>query len=174
VVIGMGRIGRRLAELAGGVFGALAGYDPLLEERQWPQGVRRTDLGECLRSSDVVSLHLPLSADTEHLLDAQALACLPPGAFVVNVSRGRLIDREALLSALDRGSLAGVALDVTDPEPPASEDPLRHHPRVLITPHSAFYSARSLQNYALSQAANVIAWLHEGRPNTPVNDPLRQ
>ena len=170
-IVGLGRIGRRLAELARGLFGAVVGHDPVVEERKWPGAVRRMEFEECLRASDVLSLHVPLSADTTSLLDARTLALLPVGAFVVNVSRGRLIDRDALLAALDSGAIAGAAVDVADPEPPASDDPLRHHPRVLITPHAAFYSARALRNYALMQAANVIAWHHEGSPNTPVNDP---
>jgi phosphoglycerate dehydrogenase-like enzyme len=170
-IVGLGRIGRRLAELARGLFDAVAGYDPVVQQHQWPPAVRRMELEECLRASDVLSLHVPLTADTTHLLDARTLGLLPNGAFVVNVSRGRLIDGDALLAALDSGALAGAALDVAESEPPAPDDPLRHHPRVLITPHAAFYSKRALKNYALMQAANVIAWHHEGSPNTPVNDP---
>jgi D-3-phosphoglycerate dehydrogenase len=172
-ILGLGRIGRRLADLACGLFGTLVGYDPLVRAQQWPPLVKRVELDECLAASDVLSLHLPLSSDTHRLLDGPRLARLPAGAFVVNVSRGGLIDRDALLAALDSGALAGAALDVTDPEPPTLDDPVRHHPRVLITPHAAFYSARALQNYVVSQAANVISWHHDGRPNTPVNDPDR-
>lgn len=170
-IVGLGRIGRRLAELAHGLFGAVVGCDPLLAKPQWPAAVRRMELEECLGCSDVLSLHVPLSAETTRLLHARTLRLLPSGAFVVNVSRGGLIDRDALVAALDSGALAGAALDVADPEPPAAEDPLRQHPRVLLTPHAAFYSERALKNYALMQAANVIAWHHEGTPNTPVNHP---
>lgn len=169
-VIGMGRIGRRLAEMGRGLFAEVAGYDPLIGDGGWPDGVRRAPLAECLAEADVVSLHVPLTADTDRLIDADALATMRPGSYLVNVSRGGLIDTPALLEALDSGRLAGAALDVTDPEPPAADDPVRRHPRVLVTPHAAFYSARALEAYMIRQAQNVVAWRRDGRPITAVND----
>jgi D-3-phosphoglycerate dehydrogenase len=168
-VIGMGRIGRRLAEMGHVVFGEVIGYDPLIAEESWPRCARRGLLAECLSEADVVSLHLPRNPETVRLIDRDALAAMRPGAYLVNVSRGGLIDSEALLAALDSGRLAGAALDVTDPEPPDPNDPIRRHPRILLTPHAAFYSASALSAYLIRQAENVLAWHRGGRPKTPVN-----
>ncbi|HLH65111.1 MAG TPA: C-terminal binding protein [Solirubrobacteraceae bacterium] len=170
-IVGMGRIGRRLATIAGSVFGEVIGCDPLVGSDAWPAGVRRVALGECLRSSRVLSLHAPLSAETARLIDADAIELMPHGAYLVNVSRGGLVDERALIDALDRGRLAGAALDVTDPEPPASDSPLRSHPRVLLTPHTAWISRRADEAYLMRQAENVVALWRERRPLTPVAEP---
>jgi phosphoglycerate dehydrogenase-like enzyme len=172
-VVGMGRIGRQLTGLAHPIFGRVIACDPFADPARWPDGVEWVQLAECLRESDVVSLHLPLTATTKGIINTATLGEMRDGSYLVNVSRGGLIDESALLSALDRGKLSGAALDVTCTEPPAPSDPLRHHPRVLITPHAAFYSSRTVSRYTLRQAENVVAWARDGRPNTPVNSPLR-
>jgi phosphoglycerate dehydrogenase-like enzyme len=112
----------------------------------------------------VISMHLPLTADTEGLIDRAALERMRPGALLVNVARGGLIDAGALLEALDAGRLGGAALDVLETEPPAADDPLLRHPRTLITPHAAYYSDRAAEAYVLGQARNVVTWAQEGRP----------
>jgi phosphoglycerate dehydrogenase-like enzyme len=170
-IIGMGRIGRRLAGLAAGLFVEVVGHDPLLGDDHWPAGVRRLELDACLAASNVVSLHTPLTPDTDQLLDARAIELMPAESMIVNVSRGRLIDEQALLDALDRGHLVGAALDVTDPEPPAIGGRLRLHPRVVLTPHAAFYSPRTPERYVVSQAENVAAWQRDGLPSHAVNEP---
>jgi phosphoglycerate dehydrogenase-like enzyme len=167
-ILGLGRIGRRLAGLAQGTFGRVIGHDPVLGADAWPEGVERADLDTVLRESDVTSLHLPLSAETERLIDAAALARMRPGAHIVNVSRGALIDDAALLEALDRGQLGGAALDVLEREPPDPADPLLRHPRVLLTPHAAYYSDRAARAYVTDQARNAVAWLRDGRPGDVV------
>ena len=167
-IFGLGRIGRRLADAAASVFGEIVGYDPAIPDAGWPAGVRRVGFQECLESSRVVSLHLPLSAQTTHLLDADALELMPSGSYLVNVSRGGLIDEAALVAALDAGRLAGAALDVTDPEPPPGDCVLRRHPRVLLTPHAAWLSAPANDAYVMRQAENVAAWWTQGHPKTPV------
>jgi phosphoglycerate dehydrogenase-like enzyme len=170
-VVGMGRIGRRLAGLAGGIFGAVIGCDPFVDAAGWPADVPRMELEQCLQASQVISLHLPLSSLTQEMIDARALARMPPGGFLVNVSRGGLVDEAALVAALDSGRLAGAGLDVTDVEPPPADSPLRRHPRVLITPHSAWFSQPANDGYVVGQAENVVAWQRDGRPRTPVNRP---
>jgi phosphoglycerate dehydrogenase-like enzyme len=170
-VVGMGRIGRRLAGLASGVFGQVVGCDPFADDGGWPAAVPRLGLDRCLRESEVISLHLPLSPQTRGLIDADALAGMTPGAMLVNVSRGGLVDEEALLAALDSGHLAAAGLDVTDPEPPPAESLLRRHPRVLLTPHAAWLSEQANDAYVMRQAGNVVAWRRDGRPGTPVNHP---
>lgn len=170
-VVGMGRIGRRVAAMAGGVFGRVIGCDPMIADADWPTSVPRVDFDTCLRESRVVSLHLPLSAQTEGIIDARALKRLPQGAYLVNVSRGGLVDAPALLAALDEGWLAGAALDVTEPEPPTADSALRRHPRILLTPHAAWFSAPASEAYLMRQAENVTAWWRSGRPQTPVSEP---
>ncbi|MBX5465059.1 MAG: hypothetical protein IRZ26_05835, partial [Clostridia bacterium] len=108
-----------------------------------PPGVAWSGLEELLGRSDVVSLHLPLTAETYHLLDAGRLALLRPGSLLVNTARGALVDEEALLAALERGRPAAAALDVRE-EPLREPDPLAGHPRVLLTPHVAGWSREAL------------------------------
>jgi phosphoglycerate dehydrogenase-like enzyme len=170
-VCGLGRIGARVAALGVTVYGRVVGADPFVADP--PAGVERVAVDELLRSSDVLSLHVPLTPATHHLLDAAALARMPHGAIVVNVSRGALIDSAALLDALEGGHLGGAALDVFETEPPEPGDPLMAHPSVISSPHSAYYSDRAALTYVLEQARNVVAWRRHGRPLTPVAEPAR-
>jgi phosphoglycerate dehydrogenase-like enzyme len=167
-VLGLGRIGRRLAALAGTVHGRVIGHDPALDASAWPSGVERVGLDELLAESDVLSLHLPLTDATARIIDAAAIARMRPGAMLVNVSRGGLIDARALVDALDRGRLGGAALDVLEVEPPPPGDPLLRHPRVLLSPHAAYRSEQSAHAYVLEQARNVVEWRERGRPLNPV------
>jgi D-3-phosphoglycerate dehydrogenase len=167
-VLGLGRIGRRLAALAAGVHGRVIGHDPLLAPPAWPEGVERVSLGELVAESDVLSLHLPLTDATRHLVDRAAIARMRRGALLVNVARGGLVDAGALVDALDSGHLGGAALDVLEVEPPAGDEPLLRHPRVLVTPHAAYYSEQAAQSYVLDQARNVVAWARDGRPRDVV------
>lgn len=164
-VLGLGRIGRAFATFAWAVYGEVLGYDPI----DFPvDGVRRVSLDEVLEESDIVSLHLPLTADTHHLLNAARLEQMRPGARIVNVSRGALIDSAALADALHRGHILGAGLDVFETEPPTAADPLWRHPRVLATPHAAYLSPQSLRDYVVHQAENVVEFVRSGRPVTPV------
>jgi D-3-phosphoglycerate dehydrogenase len=168
-VIGLGRIGRRVASLAAPIFGRVLGHDPFVADDAWPTAVGRLSLDSLLRQSDVVSLHLPALANGEAVLDGERLALLPRGAFIVNVSRGSLLDEHALIEALDAGQVRGAGLDVCATEPPALDDPLRRHPRVLMTPHLAYLSEQSARSYALRAAENVAQWARCGRPHDIVS-----
>jgi phosphoglycerate dehydrogenase-like enzyme len=170
-VVGMGRIGRRFAELALPLFGKVVSYDPLVPESAWPAGIERVGLDELWSFSDCVSLHLPVTEATTHVVDADALALLPPGAVVVNVSRGELIDEPALLAALRSGRLRGAACDVLAHEPPDPADPLLAEDRLLLSPHVAYLSPGTLRRYAEVPARNVIALLTSGAPLNPVLTP---
>lgn len=163
-VLGLGRIGRSFADYARGIYGRVVGYDPWVDT---VAGVEMMNLTDVLTRSDIVSLHLPLTAETRYLLNAERLALLPHGARVINVARGALIDPEALRDALDRGTLSGAGLDVFEHEPPRPDDALWHHPRVLATPHAAYLSPQSLTDYVVHQAENVREFFATGRPLHP-------
>lgn len=163
-LLGFGGIGRAVAGMA-----AAFGMDTGFHDRTSPstaEAARFDTLPALLARSDVLSIHLPLTPATRRIIDAPALALLPPRAYVVNTSRGGIIDEAALLGALDRGTLAGAALDVFEQEPPAATDPLRTHPRVLVTPHVSGVTDASLVAMGV-MAAECIAAVLGGRPVPP-------
>lgn len=126
-------------------------------------GVARADtLDALLASSDMLSIHCPLTPATRHLIGGAALAQLPKRAMIVNTARGGIIDEAALLAALDSGHVAGAALDVFEREPPAPDDTLRRHPRVIATPHISGVTQQSLINMGV-MAAESIAWTLTGQ-----------
>ncbi len=168
-LIGMGRIGAALARLANGSVADIVAYDPNV--RSWPDGVRSASFDEVVQTSNVLSLHLPLTPETTHLVNASVLAAMPQDAFLVNVSRGALVDSAALLAALNAGHLAGAGLDVLEQEPPDPEDALLRHPKVWLTPHVGYLSQASARAYIDVQARNVVQWATTGRPLSPVNEP---
>lgn len=173
-LIGLGRIGSRFGELASGVFGEVIGYDPYLPDTPAAKdmlakaGIRRTGLDEVLAESAVVSLHMPLTDETRHIINAESLAAMRPGSYLVNVSRGQLIDDAALRAAIDSGHLRAAALDVLDIEPAPADHPLMGHPRILVTPHIGFLSDHTLAEYIRIQAQNVISQARTGAPDTPL------
>ncbi|MGX4690070.1 C-terminal binding protein [Streptomyces sp. JNUCC 63] len=174
-LVGLGRIARTFATLAAPVFGRVAAHDPHADHARWPTDVERHDSAAGLAaSSDILSLHVPLTPATHGLVDDALLRAMRPGSLLVNVSRGELVDPQALLTALDSGQLAGAALDVFPVEPPPTDDPLRSHPRIQLSPHSAYLSDTSRRAYVCRPAENVIAWQRTGRPLTPVIDPTTE
>lgn len=170
-IVGVGAIGRRLTEFARPVFGRIVGSDPLVPDSTWPDFVVRGEIDDVFRESDVVSLHIPLTDQTRNLVDRTRLGSMKPGSYLVNVSRGAVVDLSALMAALDEGRLAAAALDVLPDEPPDPDEPILHHPRVLITPHAAFLSEESGRDYVRNQAMNVVAWAQTGRPQRVVVEP---
>jgi phosphoglycerate dehydrogenase-like enzyme len=169
-VVGLGQIGRAFAQKARGLFGRVIGFDP--QATFWPASVERfAELDDLLAASHCVSLHVPLTPGTHGLIDARRLGLLPRGAVLVNVSRGSLVDEDALREALADGQLGGAALDVLTEEPIQSGNPLLATPGVLLSPHVAFLSASALRRYAEIPARNVLALLDSGAPLTPVMRP---
>lgn len=163
-VVGFGRIGRRVAEMAAGVGFNVLVHDPYVDETDI-NGVAgpAVALEELLRRSDVVSLHAPLNDETRHLLDRKSLALLQKDAFVVNTCRGELIDENALAAALRAGQIAGAALDVFAQEPLPTDSPLRELPNVVLGPHAAWYSESALDDLPVFVATSVVDFL-AGRP----------
>ncbi|MBL3686269.1 C-terminal binding protein [Leucobacter zeae] len=174
-LIGLGRIGRELARLARPLFGRVVGFDPLLPDTQQTRaelaelGVERGTLEDVRHSSDVLSLHLPLTDQTAGMVDAAFLADMPEGAVLVNVSRGALIDSAALAAALDAGRLSAAALDVLEEEPPQADHPLLGREDVVLTPHIAYFSSRTEVEYVRIQAQNAVSLAATGVPDSPVN-----
>lgn len=141
-IAGLGRIGRRVAEIARPLFGSILGFDPAPGAA--PVGVEPVpSMDDLLRRSNVLTLHLPLTPETRGMIDARAIGLMPSGSVVVNVSRGGLLDEDALAQGLVTGALSGAGLDVLTQEPPASDNPLLDDMRVILTPHSAWASATS-------------------------------
>ena len=163
-ILGLGRIGRRVATLLGPYFGTVIGADPFLPEDAWPSGVTRVSVDEVFAAADVLTLHLPLSADTHHIVNATTLATMREGSIIVNTSRGGLIDAAALRVALDEGPLGTAALDVLEQEPPRDGHPVVGHAESIMTPHIAWYSAESEVILRRKAAQNVLAWAQDQVP----------
>ena len=165
-IVGLGNIGRHVATCAAPVFGRILGFDPMVRAEQWVHGVERVDsLTNLFRQSDVLTFHVPLTAATRYLVGSELLAEARPGAYLVNASRGPVVDPHALLAALDGGRLAGAALDVFEKEPPDADDRLRRHPRVCVSPHAAFFSVESDEEARRRAIENIINFTRTGRPD---------
>jgi D-3-phosphoglycerate dehydrogenase len=164
-LFGYGRIARRVAVVARSLGMAVIAHDPYVEALD--DTVSLVDAEQLWRQSDVVSLHAPATPSTRHVVNASTLALLPAGAFLVNCARGSLVDHDALVEALQRRHLAGAGLDVTEPEPLPPDHPLRHDPRVLITPHIASHTAVGRRRLYADAIENALAVL-DGRPGTVV------
>lgn len=142
-VLGYGRIGKAAIERARGFRFALRACDPYLPESDFPADVRRCSLEELLADSDILSVHVPLTRETRHLLNAERLALMKPSALLINTARGPVVDTLALAEALQQGRLAAAGLDVFEEEPLPLDHPLLACPTVLTTPHYAWYSRES-------------------------------
>jgi len=166
-IIGLGRTGRRTAEKLRGFGMRLLGH--VRSPGTAIAGVESTALEDLLQRSNVVIVHLPLTAATRHLLDRRRIALMKPGAFLVNVSRGAVIDSQALSDALESGHLAGAALDVLEDEPRVPAGLLR--PNVILTPHVAFSSESSLRELRRKASEEVVRVLRGERPREARNEP---
>ncbi len=163
-IVGFGRIGRRLAELLGGFGVRVLAYDPYLnEEEARRRNVTPAGFEELLRESDVVSLHLPATPETFHIIDDEALALMKDGAYLVNTARGKLVDEAALVKALRSGKLRAAAHDVYENEPATADDPLFALENVTVTPHTAAITEETNYNGALTAAESVLRVLNGGR-----------
>jgi D-3-phosphoglycerate dehydrogenase len=160
-IIGVGRIGSRVAQMALGLGMRVVGYDPALRpEQSAALGIAyASTLEDALEQADIVSLHLPLAEDTRHLMNAERLGRLKRGAILINTARGGLIDEAALLAMVNSGHLYGAGLDVLEHEPARPDDPLLHCERIVLTPHIAAATTASkerLWRVAIVQALQVL------------------
>jgi glycerate dehydrogenase len=166
-LVGFGNIGRAVARMAL-AFEMKIVVCARRRPADLPQGVRFADLETVFRESDAVSLHCPLTAETKQLVNAQRLAWMKPGAFLINTGRGPLVDEAALAEALNSGRIAGAGLDVLSAEPPPADNPLLRAKNCILTPHFgwATFAARSrLMKVAVE---NIRAFL-QGKPRNVVN-----
>ena len=165
-VIGLGRTGALLAQKAHAVGMEVIGTN---RSQRAPDGVRWTQLEELLAESDYVSLNCPMSDQTRHLINAESLALMKPTAFLVNASRGGLVDHGALAAALDAGRLAGAALDVQDVEPPDLSAAPYNDDRVIVTPHTAFVSTEAILELRTRVAQQARDFLLGREPECAIN-----
>ena len=165
-IVGFGRIGRRVGELAQAFGMRLLAYDPY---SQPPTDIATSHLADLATASDVLTLHVPLTDTTRHLVDKTFLDQVRPGAVLVNCGRGGLLDLDAALDALETGQLAGVGLDVFDPEPP-QHHPLFDRPNVVLTPHLMGLTRRATAA-TFADAARGIVDVLAGRPPVAVANP---
>jgi D-3-phosphoglycerate dehydrogenase len=171
-IVGLGRIGRRLAAKARALELRVFGTDPAVGPVEAARaGVDWRPLPDLLAESDFVSLHAPLVPATEGLIGRAELGRLKPGAYLINVARGGLVDEPALLEALDGRRLAGAGLDVLAIEPAPAGHPLVGHPRVVMTPHSAWYSEEAMRDLQRLLAEDVLRALRGEPPRCPVAGP---
>ena len=169
-IVGFGRIGQAVAARAKPFGVTIIAADPYLDpETIRAAGVEPVTLEELLRRADIVTLHTPLTPETRGLIDAAALALMKPTAVIVNTSRGPIIDLPALARALQEERLAGAALDVVDPEPLPAEAPFYRMPNVILTPHSAYYSERSVDVVRRETLHEALQVLRGKRPRTVAN-----
>lgn len=169
-VIGCGLIGSAAARKADALGYRVIVHDIRFEEGSTtPQGWPVVSREEVLRTADVISLHTPLTEETYHLIDADALALTKPGVIIVNTSRGGVLDTNALLEALESGQVHGAGLDVLEEEPVPADHPLTRFERVILTPHSAFYSEESYAELKRRTAENAVDVLLGKRPRNLLN-----
>ena len=166
-LVGLGRIGRCVAGKAAAL--GLTVLATSRTHRPTPPHVRQVSFDELLTASDFVSLHVPLDDGTRRMIGAAELAKMKPTAFLINTSRGGLVDHAALAAALAASRLAGAALDVHDPEPPNLSQPPYSDPRVIVTPHAAFYSEESVAELRRRASHQVGVRLAGNRPENVVN-----
>jgi len=152
-VLGFGRIGQLVAKYAAPMFGSVIYHDPFVSLNS---DFKSVSFDELLKESDVLSINIPATAENKHMFSSDLFAAMKPGSYLVNASRGSIVDSVALAAALKSGHLAGAALDVIDGEPAGSDNPLVNNPKVLLTPHVAYLSQFTQKAYITVQAQNVI------------------
>jgi D-3-phosphoglycerate dehydrogenase len=165
-IVGFGRIGRSTARKLGAFGCRLLAHDPYLSADA--EGAQSVTLDTLFSQSDIVIVHAPLTETTRHLVNRERLALMPHGGLLINVSRGGVVDTDAVIEALGSGQLSGAALDVLESEPNVP-DALRSHPGAMLTPHVAFSSDASLVELRRRAAEEVVRVLQGVAPQQPRN-----
>lgn len=171
-VIGLGRIGSTVARKAQGIGMEVIAHDPFLPAAAAGKGsVPLKSLDELLANADIVTLHVPRTKETTHLLSEARLRSMKRGAWLINAARGGLVDEAALLRLLDEGHLAGAALDTFATEPLPADSPLRRHPRLILTPHLGASTSEAQQAVSTILARQIVDFLQTGAVAGCVNLP---
>ncbi len=174
-LVGFGNIGKAVARKLANWEVNLLICDPYVDPDGSPSSGRRfVDFDTLCRESDYISLHVPLLPETRYLINRRQLQLMKPGAIIVNTARGPVIEGEALLNALDAGQIAAAALDVFEEEPLPVGSPLRHHPKIVITDHTAWYSEESQQELQRTAAEEVMRVGSGGLPLAVANPEVLQ
>jgi len=174
-IVGMGRIGAEMAKRARGFSMRILYYDPLRRpELEAELGLEFVSLERLLEEADFITLHCPLDEKTRHLIGREELSRMKRTAILINTSRGPVVDQKALYEALAEKRIAGAALDVTDPEPPSSEDPLLGLDNLTLVPHIGSASFATRTKMAVMAAENLIRALRGQRPPHMVNPEVLQ
>ena len=160
-IIGAGHIGRKVIQIAQALDMNILVYTRTPREDE--KGIRYVSLEELLRNSDYVSMHCPLTESTKHMINKETLSLMKPSAFIINTSRGALIDEAALIEALENGTIAGAGLDVQETEPPEEASPLYTMDQVLLTPHMGWKGLETRQRLVSILADNIKQFM-EGNP----------
>jgi D-3-phosphoglycerate dehydrogenase len=169
-LVGFGRIAQSLSRMARAIGFQVWVTDPYVaSSRVVKAGARSVSLAQLIRRADFVSLHVPLSSKTRHMIDGKKLKVMKPTAYLVNTARGELIDEQALYEALVQGWIAGAAMDVMESEPPSRDHPLRTMDNVILTPHCAWYTERSQKELRLKACTEVIRVFRGAIPKNLVN-----
>ena len=166
-LVGFGSIGRGVAKRALGFDMQVLAYDPYVQAEEVGDGISLVSLDELLQSADFVSLHAALSDETRHMIGAAQLQIMKSSAYLINTSRGALVDEKALYKALIEKHIAGAALDVYDVEPP-KDSPLLELKIVVVTPHIGAHTRESIERVGVMAAENVLQTLRGGQPHCRV------
>ena len=171
-VIGLGSAGLRLARMTGQGLGMrVLGFDPY--KSPWPDGIEQCrDLDPLLRQADFISIHVPLTKETQNLIDAATLVAMKPTAVLVNTARGGIVDEAAVAEAVQAGRLAGAGLDVIVDEPLKPDHLLNGVPNIILTPHMAGVTEEAMMRMAQDSAEDILRVLKGERPKYPVNREL--
>ena len=160
-IIGAGHIGRKVIQIAQALDMNILVYTRTPREDE--KGIRYVSLEELLKNSDYISMHCPLTESTKHMINKESLSLMKPSAFIINTSRGALIDETALIEALENGTIAGAGLDVQETEPPEENSPLYTMDQVLLTPHMGWKGLETRQRLVSILADNIKQFM-EGNP----------
>lgn len=172
-LIGLGRIGSEVAHRARGLDMTVLAYDPVVSfDRAEQIGVELVTMDELVQRSDVVSIHVPLTDGTRNLFNPARIAQMKPGSFLINASRGGIVDEAALLESINAGRLGGAALDVYTTEPPLADSPLLRHPKIITMPHIGASTAEAQTSAGTDVAEGVATALTGGTPRYAVNAPF--
>lgn len=173
-IIGVGRIGSATARRGLGLGMRVIGYDNARPDHELrAMGVEPVDLATLAAQADHVSVHVPYSPSSHHLVDAALIDAFKPGVILVNTSRGRVLDQGAVVAALHSGKLRAAALDVFDPEPPAVDDPVRSAPNIILTPHHASWSDEAMEGLREEMCRTTIDFMTTGWADPIVNPQVR-